>query len=220
MKVRNNRCIYVPRPAFTLPISNSFGKLEMLANELETVVIGDSIVRYQNYEFAKRNEPKRKVICKPGANIDSLTNIVNSTNLQNRSSLVICHVGTNNLKNTRSEAILDKYHRLIQTLKTKTEHVIISGLLPRPHDDERIYSKIIYINTALRNICSRESVSYFDGFSGFIDQDDMFMSDGIHLNDLGNARFGRMLHSRTTAYYKSIVSQHLNEQSRPTIGVA
>ncbi len=202
----------VRRPvAFELPTSNPFGVLQDIPGELETVLFGDSIVRHQDYEFAERMPGKRKVICKPGADLDRLTREANNLVIERaQQAVVIAHVGTNNLKRTRSEELLTKYRRFIETLKAKAGRVIISAILPRITEDDELYSKLTYINRGVETICSELGVSYLDSYTPFVNRTDMFMGDGIHLNDVGNARLGRVLHGHMTDYYASCRDRSLN----------
>ena len=110
-------------------------------------------------------------------------------------------MGTNDLKRTRSEDLLAKYRQLISDLKAKTSRVAITSILPRMNDDDELYSKLTYTNRALDTICMSEGVSFINLFDDFRERPDLFLKDGLHLNDLGNARLGRLLHIGAKKFY-------------------
>ena len=63
---------------------------------------------------------KGKDIVILGGKIDDITKALEDiTEKEKHDSLYIVHVGTNDVKNTNSEELLEKYKRLIGTLKEK-----------------------------------------------------------------------------------------------------
>lgn len=196
-----NRFTFVNRPAFVMPTRNTFERFTDLDGEIETLVLGDSIVRHQAVEFVHRCKAKRRVICKPGATIEKIRGALAEVDVSSRETLIICHVGTNDLRRTRSEDLLAKYRQLISNLKAKTDRVAITSILPRMYDDDELYSKLTYTNRALETICKSNGVSFINLFDDFRERPDLFLRDGLHLNDVGNARLGRLLHLSTKKYY-------------------
>ena len=67
-------------------------------------------------------------------------------------SLFVIHAGTNDVLKTRSEEMLDKYHRLIQQYKTKSSNILISGVLSRLAEDNLFYSKAFSLNNRLKSL--------------------------------------------------------------------
>ena len=196
-----NRFAFVNRPAFVMPTRNIFERFTDLDGETETLVVGDSIVRHQGVEFVHRCKAKRRVFCKPGATVDKIRVALAEIEVSSPETLIICHVGTNDLKRTRSEDLLAKYRQLIRDLKAKTNRVAITSILPRMNDDDELYSKLTYTNRALEVICQSEGVSFINLFDDFRERHDLFLKDGLHLNDIGNARLGRLLHLGAKKYY-------------------
>ncbi len=47
-------------------------------------------------------------------------------------ALFVFHAGVNNVENTKSEELIEKYKRMIQHYKTKSQKIIVSGILPGP----------------------------------------------------------------------------------------
>ena len=87
----------------------------------------------------------------------------------------VIHVGTNDVQRIRSEELLDKY------------------LVPRRHAGNRFYSIATSINRRLANLCREESIGYINTWDHFYYDSSLYASDGLHLNQVGAARFGRLL---------------------------
>ena len=90
---------------------NSFGPLADLVDEPEdSIIVGDSIIRHQLEEFCGRAPKQRKRYCFPGAKIDEITNALEEiVDKEKDDSVYIVHVGTNDVKNTNSEELMDRY---------------------------------------------------------------------------------------------------------------
>ena len=114
--------------------------------------------------------------------------------------LLLVHVGTNDIKNTNSEELLDKYKRMINALKAKRSKFIVSGILPRIGVETHFYSKAFSTNDRLKSLCSKENVEFINLWNHFYDQQILFNRDGLHLNPVGSARLGRLLSDALEAY--------------------
>ena len=137
------------------------------------------MIRHQLEEFCGRAPKRRKRYCYPGAKIDDITKALEDiTAKEKHDSLYIVHVGTNDVKNTNSEELLEKYKRLIGTLKEKRSKFIVSGILPR------IGAENQFLNL----------------WNHFYDQRILFNHDGLHLNPVGSARLGRLLSDAVEAH--------------------
>lgn len=208
------------KPKSFLPIttSNRFSILaEEEEEEHETRLIGDSIVRGQLDEFCGRARAKRKRLCMPGARLDDITAACEeATSNSDANSLFILHAGTNDVKNTRSEELLEKYKKMIQTYKNKTNstNIIISGILPRIQATDTFYSKAFSTNNRLKTLCSQEGVEFINMWDDFFDRPDLFWRDGLHLSGIGSARFGRLLSDKVSLFrQKNQVRTPANESS-------
>ena len=199
--VRNGR-----RPATKafLPIQ-TFNRFAILAEEeeeaSETRLIGDFIVRGQLEEFCGRARATRRRLCMPGGRLDDITAACDeaaagSTN----DTLFIIHAGTNDVLHTRSEELMEKYKRMIQTFRNKTNNIVISGILPRIQAPDSFYSKAFSTNNRLKQLCSQEGVDFINMWDDFYNQRDLFLGDGLHLNDVGSARFGRLINSKVSLF--------------------
>lgn len=77
--------------------------------------------------------------------------------------------------------------------KTDASNIIISGILPRVSAESSFYSKAFSTNNRLQSLCSQENVQFANLWNSFYYDSDLFFADGIHLNPVGAARFGRLL---------------------------
>lgn len=192
------------KPKMIMPVmtQNSFGPLVDLVDEPEdSIIVGDSMVRHQLEEFCGRAPKRRKRYCYPGAKIDDITNALEDiTEKEKQDSLYIVHVGTNDVRNTNSEELLEKYKRMIRTLKEKRTNFIVSGILPRIDAEKQFYNKAFSTNDRLKSLCSKENVEFVNLWNHFYDQRILFNRDGLHLNPVGSARFGRLLNDAVDAH--------------------
>ena len=183
------------KPKMIVPIEtqNSFSPLADLVDEPEdSIIVGDSMIRHQLEEFC---------YCYPGAKIDDITKALEDiTAKEKHDSLYIVHVGTNDVKNTNSEELLEKYKRLIGTLKEKRSKFIVSGILPRIGAENQFYNKAFSTNDRLKSLCSKENVEFLNLWNHFYDQRILFNHDGLHLNPVGSARLGRLLSDAVEAH--------------------
>ncbi|MCP5006083.1 MAG: SGNH/GDSL hydrolase family protein, partial [Planctomycetes bacterium] len=192
-------------PKSFLPVTTIYNKFQILAEPVdeahETLLIGDSIIRGQLDEFCGRAPIKRKRFCIPGAGLDDvLAAKEDITKDVNDNSLLVFHVGTNDVMRTRSEELLEKYRKLIQQYKLKTNNIIISGVLPRMSAESSFYSKAFSLNSRIKSLCLQEGIGFMDSWNQFYQKPDLFMSDGLHLNSVGSARLGRLLSNAVTSF--------------------
>lgn len=167
----------------------------------ETRLVGDSILRGQLIEFCGRAPNNRKRYCIPGARLDDITEVcgeVTSDAVDN--TLYIIHAGTNDVSTTTSEELLEKYRKMIRQFKTKTNNIVISGILPRMDAGWRFYGKALTINHKLDSLCSQEGVDFVNLWEDFHSEPLLFHYDGLHLNSVGHARLGRLLSNQVSLY--------------------
>ena len=200
----NNASNFIPvkngvkiKPKLITPVEtqNAFGPLADLVDEQEdTILVGDSMIRNQLEEFCERSPKKRKRYCYPGAKIDDITDELKVImEKEKQDSLYIVHVGTNDVKTTSSESLIAKYRQMISTLKEKRTNFIVSGILPRLNAENQFYNKAFSTNDRLKSLCSEENVEFINLWNHFYDERSLFNRDGVHLNPVGSARFGRLL---------------------------
>ena len=182
--------------------SNRFKILEEDDEPANTLLIGDSMIRQQLTEFCGRVRRRRRLFCMPGAGIDDVTSMMDKvTEDASPESLFVIHAGTNDVRKTRSEELLDKYRKLIQQYKTKSRNIVISGVLPRISADDLFFSKAFSLNNRLQNLCKDHGVEFVNFWNDFYNQAGLFHSDGLHLSAVGAARFGRLLSEAVRGFW-------------------
>ena len=161
-----------PSKKRVLPVITLQNKFQILAETVEEPhdvrLIGDSIIRQQLVEFCGRAPTHRKRFCIPGAYIDDVKAASDEvSDGANNDTLFVLHVGTNDIQQTRSEALLQKYREMMQHFKTKSNNVMISGILPRMSAANSFFSKAFSLNNQLRTLCSQEGVEFIDTWDHF-----------------------------------------------------
>ena len=189
----------------TLTTFNRFQVLgKALEEDFETRLVGDSMIRGQLVEFCGRSSnSRRKRFCYPGARLDDVTAVCEDvTRDADPNALYIIHAGTNDVKTTRSEELLEKYRRMIAQYKRKTNgnNIIISGILPRVGAEQSFYNKSFSTNNRLQSLCAQENVQFVNFWNHFYHDTSLYQTDGIHLNSVGAARFGRLLCDQVTLH--------------------
>ena len=193
--VRNN---VRPRVRKVIPTTCQ-NRFRILANrseeeEEEVRLVGDSLVRGQLTEFCARAPEKRKRFCIPGGGVDDVIASVDEvSNLAPANTTYVIHVGTNDIQHTRSEELMAKYKKLIRKFKVKSSNVVVSGIIPRTKANNQFFNFASSTNRRLSNLCSEEGIGFVDTWDHFYHDRSLFAPDGIHLNEVGAARFGRLL---------------------------
>ena len=187
-----------------LPIT-TFNRYTILTDEeeeeQETRLIGDSIIRGQLEEFCGRARPTRKRLCMPGGRLDDFTEACNeATNGSNNDTFLIVHAGTNDVQSTRSEELMEKYKKMIHAYKNKSRNVMISGILPRMAAPDAFYNKAFSTNNRLKSLCQQGNVEFIDLWNDFYNKPLLFSRDGLHLSDIGSARFGRLMSEKVSCF--------------------
>ena len=192
------------KPKMIVPIEtqNSFSPLADLVDEPDdSIIVGETMIRHLLEEFCGRSPKRRKRYCYPGAKIDDITKALEDiTAKEKHDSLYIVHVGTNDVQNTNSEELPEKYKRLIDTLKEKRSKFIVFGILPRIGAENQFYNKAFSTNDRLKLLCSKENVEFLNLWNHFYDQRILFNHDGLHLNPVGSACLGRLLSDAVEAH--------------------
>ena len=195
--VRNG---FRPKVRKIIPITECQNRFQILTNddaEAETEeirLVGDSMIRGQLNEFCARAPKTRKRLCIPGGGVDDVTSAVEEVSkLAPACTTYIIHVGTNDVQRTRSEELMSKYKNMIKKYKDKKSRIIISGIVPRIGVKGRFYNIATSINRRLADLCKEEDVGFINTWDKFYYDNHLFSYDGVHLNQVGAARFGRLL---------------------------
>ncbi len=152
-----------PSPLKMLGVT-TFNRYQILSQtieeEHETRLIGDSMIGGQLTEFCGHaSHGKRKWMCFPGARVNDIVAAHDDVMTgSDDNTLFILHVGTNDIKASRSEELMEKYTRLIQQYKEKSSNIIVSGILLRMNETNAFYSKAFSTNNRLKSLCTQENV--------------------------------------------------------------
>ncbi|KAJ8027909.1 hypothetical protein HOLleu_29999 [Holothuria leucospilota] len=148
----------------------------------KVLFLGDSITRYTDREFCKRDRRNRVRICLPGARIEDISARVGK--IVGDEEVVAVQVGTSNLSRDNQISLRSKYKELICRLKSTRSKGVVCGILPR-FDRKVSWGKILGFNKWLKNECALEGFLFVDTWAGFVNRRDLFAKDGLHLSSIG-----------------------------------
>ena len=154
------------------------------------VVMGDSIVRKLDKII---NRGSDVTVCLPGAKIEDVTERVGHVMGNGYGGSILVHVGTNNAEKEGTTAIIEKYRKLVCTLKgVRVGQIVLSGILPIMGSRGKYYKNCrrMAINTLLHKLCMEEGIGFVDVWASFEEREDMFMNDVLHLSGKGAAVMG------------------------------
>ena len=110
-------------------------------------------------------------------------------------SIIILHMGTNNLETDTVEIMRIKFQQLLNVIKMRNRRAIIavSAVLPRPIDFPRSRGKSTMLNKELTSMCMSpaltHSLFFIPSYRPFIKDAqpvaNFFASDGLHLSPEG-----------------------------------
>ena len=168
----------------------SGGQWEGVKAKGKVLFMGDSITRFTDREFCKRDRRKRVRVCLPGARIEDVSARVND--IVGDEEVVAVQVGTNNLSQDNEGLLRSKYRELICRLKSTRTKGVICGILPR-FDRKVSWGKIQGFNKWLKNQCALEGFVFVDTWAVFMNRRDLFAKDGLHLSSIGANELGRLV---------------------------
>ncbi len=161
---------------------------ETIEEEHETRLIGDSMIEGQLTEFCGRaSHGKRKCMRFPGATVNDITARDDVLAWSDDNTLLILHIGKNDIKASRSEELMEKYKRLIQQYKEKLNNIIMSGILLRMNESDAVYTKAFSTNNRRNLLCALENVKFANFWDNFYNAHHRYQFDGVHLNSVGAA---------------------------------
>ena len=182
-----------------------------IGGEQKTVLLGDSIVKEQKVEFVQRCAFKRRVVCGPGKGVDWLAQEVCDLSLGSRDDVVVMHVGPNDLRLMRQDELIQRYESVVQSLREKTDKVLVTSVLPLPRDSAAGVELVRTISWSLRTTCDRAGAKYVDLYPHINGAPGIFR-DGLHLNGWGAARYGRLLNQAVVNLCSPGPDERLNSQ--------
>lgn len=200
VKGRKNTGSKIYKKSHGIALANRFEVLEDEVDdqEVEAILIGDSIVREQSHYFAMRNKRKRIVKSYPGCKAKKVKDEVSALNIKSKHTCIIANAGGNDLflrgeKVGNSEPLLEDLTALVDSLAEKTYGGILIGIMPRMYASYFAMSKAIGINERIGKYCKGKNVEFFDVWNDFVGKRQYFKKDGIHLNETGHKKLDEIL---------------------------
>ncbi|KAF2352851.1 SGNH hydrolase-type esterase domain [Trinorchestia longiramus] len=153
-------------------------------------LIGDSIIQGQKIEF-KRGLDEHKILCRPIIRLPEAVHLVEDLRCKKEDTVIVL-CGTREFEHKTQDKISLQFEALIHTVKNKSKNAFITTILLR-RNDVNLNPQILPTNEKVKEICARKGVMYLDLMSNYTGQNDLFKKDGIHLNEVGQAKLGRLL---------------------------
>lgn len=155
----------------------------------ETIVMGDSLIRRVDSVVCRRGKGKCVRVCLPGAGLGDVQARVGEVMGPGKGGSILVHAGTNDIGRKGSEEIMGRYRELVRELKRlRVGQIILSGILPVMGGRN---SRRMSINHRLQGICEEEGVGFIDSWHRFYGREDLFHTDGLHLNNKGAMVLGK-----------------------------
>ena len=152
------------------------------------------MVRYMDRHMCEGRKGKRIRVCYPGAGVadveERLDRVVRGSG---ENTTVLIHVGSNDVSKFHSEELLNRYKKLVLTLRNTRRKGILTGILPCIWRREEWSSRALGINQRVRALCKANDVLFVDLWDDFYGKDVLYRQDGRHLSKQGDIIFARML---------------------------
>ena len=187
------RPVAVPSEHNTVSTANNDQALKTTRNsnkKRSTTILGDSIVRNIKGREMKRclgNKENVYVKSFSGATVQCMESYAIPSS-KHQPECIILHAGTNDLRSSKSEVeIASSIVELATSLKTDTNDVMVSGLIPRADSLEVKRSRT---NHVLYVKCCSMEITFIDNDN--IDSE-LHLSDKVHLNPAGDIKLANNL---------------------------
>lgn len=149
------------------------------AAELQCLLIGSSMVRQVLL-------PRAETFCYPGAQVSHINSVLPHIIHSNpAASMVVTHIGSNDLKSEKSESLKTDFKALIDSVLTAGKQCIVSGPMPSPRFGDIKFSRARQLHVWLKQYCLSMGIPFVDNFNVFWNRPSFFASDGLHLNKQG-----------------------------------
>lgn len=160
-------------------------------------VIGDSIIRFIG---GRCPSDWMNVHCFPGIRTEQLDRKIGSMTSEGDESVVLIHVGTNDVKGAMTnDHIIGFIWDLCTTAKKKFKgaKIVISGIIRRR---DVHYKKIDYINEGIEWVCEKFGMTFVDPNCWI--RDNHFSRAGVHLNRQGSAVMEKLFRNITQKLFQ------------------
>uniref|UniRef100_A0A8C4T207 SGNH hydrolase-type esterase domain-containing protein n=1 Tax=Erpetoichthys calabaricus TaxID=27687 RepID=A0A8C4T207_ERPCA len=157
----------------------------------EVVIVGDSIIRGFDAQVWSRERESRTVCCLPGAQVGDLPGKMDRLLARaGVDSVFIVHVGTNDIHKGRLSVLKSIFKELGAKLRSRTDKVVFSEVLPVPRASPGKIEEIRRLNAWLKFWCRVEGYRFMGHWDSFWNRWDLFRCDGLHLNWRGTNVLG------------------------------
>uniref|UniRef100_A0A8C4RFU8 Uncharacterized protein n=1 Tax=Erpetoichthys calabaricus TaxID=27687 RepID=A0A8C4RFU8_ERPCA len=143
------------------------------------VIVGDSIIRGIEAQVCSRERERERescmVCCLPGAQVGDLSGRVDR--LWARAGVdpvVIVHVGTDDMHKGSLSVLQTKFKELGAMLRSRTDEVVFSEVLPVPHANPGKIEEIKKLNAWLKSWCRVEGYRFMGHWDSFWNRWDLF----------------------------------------------
>ena len=118
-----------------------------------------------------------------------ISDCIRGSKIKKNTSL-FASVGSNDVfpiggKSVESETVYANYKELLRTMKEKSNHCFLLGILPRRSSTNLQKSRAISLNTRLEELCKMNDVQFIDTWNLFYGNSSLYKYDGTHLNSYG-----------------------------------
>ena len=175
-------------------------------------IIGDTIIK-----FLKVTN-QAYVVAYPGINIDRLCwKIKLNKPSISRYSLIVLHVGTNDVVDLGIQTILNKYKILLAAVRQSNSKAIVgfSSIFPRPCSSKETNEKVILVNRELKQFSRQSGVYFIPSYRPFVNRNkeiitDLYAVDKLHLGFKGT----QVLKKNLIGNIITIQSLHKEQKSK------
>ena len=174
-------------------------------DEENVVVVGDSMVRNQQF-YTKKNNSMRRVHSYSGASLTGTKNIKfkidEFTKGANNNTMFFVQVGTNDLLGDKSSItpkfVIEKYKSIIKSIREKSHsnNIYVLGLLPVIYESLDDITDRKDLNYRLNELAREENIkfaSFWNEFAQPPNYKEFYNYDGIHLSKKGESYFSDLL---------------------------
>ena len=145
----------------------------------QIIILGDSLIRSVII-------PQAITYCLPGGkvhNLIELTPII--LDRHPTASILIFHVGSNDVSNRNSIKLMDELKSLATTVQSLGKSCIFSGPIPAPSKSAEHFSRLVSLHEWQKAFCTENDMGFVNNFDSFWTQKHLYKKDGLHPSPQG-----------------------------------
>ena len=116
----------------------------------------------------------------PGGRPDDISVAYDEATSNSDLTLLIIHAGTNDVRDTTWEELVEKYSQMIHQYMSKTNKIILSDIHPRSSVPKTFYNRAFSTNNCLKSLCTEEDIDVINCWNDFYNRPFLF-KDSIQL---------------------------------------